>query len=69
MKDVMIVLAFIVHTSANVRNYIFVFNEALYIKEMQHTLINPNQCRNFGSDIQDNLYDADKTMDIRIPDS
>ena len=43
MKDVPIVSAATGYTSANFRNYILVFNEALYIKEMQHTLINPIQ--------------------------
>ena len=46
-----------------------VFNEALYIKEMQHTLINPNQCQHFGAEIQDNPYDSDKPMAIRSPES
>ena len=49
MKDVLIVSAATGYTSANGRNYILVFNEALYIKDMQHTLINSNQCRHFGA--------------------
>ena len=49
MKDVPILLAATGYTSANGRNYILVFNEALYIKDMQHTLINSNQCRHFGA--------------------
>ena len=69
MKDVPILSADTGYTSANVQNYILVFNEALYIKEMQHTLINPNQCRHFGTEIQDNPYDADKPMAISSPDS
>ena len=69
MKDVPILLVATGYTSANVWNYILVFNESFYIKEMQHTLINPNQCRHFGVEIQDNLYDADKPMAISIPDS
>ena len=69
MKDLTIVSAATRYKSANGRDYILVFNEALYIKEMQHTLINPNQCLNFGAEIQDNPYDADKPMDISSPDS
>jgi hypothetical protein len=69
MKDVPIVSAATGFTSANGRNYILVFNEALYIKEMQHSLINPNQCRHFGAVIQDNPYDADNPMSISSPDS
>ena len=69
MKDVPIVLSATGYTYANGRNYILGFNEALYIKEMHHTLINPNQCRHFGSEIQDNPYDSDKPMAISSPDS
>ena len=42
-KDVTILSTATGYASANGRNYILVFNEALYIKEMQHTLIYPNQ--------------------------
>ena len=69
MKDVPIVSAATGYTSANGRNYILVFNEELYTKEMQHTLINPNQCRQFGAEVQDSPYNADKPMAISIPDS
>ena len=69
MKYVPILLAATVYTSANGRKYILVFNEALYIKEMQYTLINPNQCQYFGSEIQDNPYDAKKPMAISSLDS
>ena len=49
MKDVPIVSSATGYTSANIRNYILVFNEELYIKEMHHTLINPNQFQHFGA--------------------
>ena len=68
MKDVPIVSAATGYTSANGRNYILVFNEALYIKEMEHTLINPNQCRHFGAEVQDNPYDKHHPMSITRPD-
>ena len=67
MKDVPIVSAATGYTSANSRNYILVFDGALYIKELQHTLINLNKCRNLGAEIQDNHYDADKPMAIISP--
>ena len=67
MKDISIVLAATEYISTNGRNYIIVFNEALYIKEMEHTLINPNQCRHFGAEVQDNPYDRDKPMSITSP--
>ena len=69
MKDVPIVSEATGYTSANGQNYILVFNEALYTKEMKRTLINPNQCQHFREEIQDNPYDADKPMAISIPDS
>ena len=69
IKDVPIVSAATGYTSANGWNYILVFNESLYIKEMQHTLINLKQCQNFGAEIQDNPYNADKLMAIIIPES
>ena len=62
MKDVPIILAATGYTSANGLNYILVFNEALYIPEMTHTLINPNQCRYFGADIKDNPYHPSEPM-------
>ena len=68
MKDIPIVLAATGYTSANGRNYILVFNEALYIQDMEHTLINPNQCRHFGADVQDNPYHDNEPMAITSPD-
>ena len=69
IKDVPILSAVTGYTSANGRNYILVSNEALYIKEMQHTIINLNQCQHFRAEVQDNPYDANKPMDIISPDS
>ena len=68
MKDVPIVSAATGYTSANRLNYILIFNEALYIPEMTHTLINPNQCQSFGAEIQDNPYHPIKTMSIPSED-
>ena len=64
MEDVPIVLAATGYTYANGLNYILVFHEALDIPDMKHILINPNQCRHFGSEIQDNLYHPTETMSI-----
>ena len=37
--------------------YIFIFNEALYFgDEMDHSLVNPNQNRHYGIDVEDNPY-------------
>ena len=48
MKDVPIVSADTGYMSANSRNYILVFNEVLYIKDMQHTPINPTNADTLG---------------------
>ena len=44
-KFVPIVSAATEYKSSNVKSYILVLNEALYMKYMEHTLINPNQCQ------------------------
>ena len=49
MKDLPTVSATTRFTSANGRIYILVFDQALYMKDMEHTLINPNQWQNFGA--------------------
>ena len=68
MKDVPIVSAATVYILANARSYILVFNDALYMEYVEHTLINPNQFRNFGAELQDNPYDQKNTMKITIPE-
>ena len=67
MKDIPIVSAATGFMSANGRNCILVFLEALYMPDMRHTLINPNQCRHFGAKVQDNPYHEDFTMSIESP--
>ena len=44
-----------------------VFNEDLYIKDTDHTLINPNQLRHFDTEVQDNPYHATDPMSITSP--
>ena len=68
MKDVPIVSAATGYTSTNGRNYILILNEAIYMGDMDHTLINPNQCRHHGVDIQDNPYDSGDPMTISTDD-
>ena len=67
MKDIPIVTAAAGFTSENGRNDILVFHEALYIPDMIHTLINPNQCQHFGEKLQDNCYHEDWPMSIESP--
>ena len=54
MTDVDIVSAATGFTSVTGRQYILVFHEALYIPELDHILINPNQLRQFHMQDQDN---------------
>ena len=68
MRDIPIVTAVTRYTSANGRNYILVFNEDLYIPDMKHALINPNQCQHFGADVQYIPYRDKETMVINSPD-
>ena len=60
MTDVDIVLAATGFTLVTGQQYILVFHEALYIPELDHTLINPNQLRQFHTKVQDNPYHATK---------
>ena len=64
MKDVDIMLSDTGLTSVTRKQYILVFNEALYIPELDHTLINPNQFIQFHTQIQDNTYHATEPMNI-----
>ena len=68
MKDIPIVSAATGFTSEKGRNYILVFHEALYMPDMRHTLINPNQCWHFGAKVQDNPYHENWPMSIESPD-
>ena len=43
------------------REYIFIYNQALWMPELDHLLINPNQSRHFGINVQD-----DPHMDVPI---
>ena len=67
MKGFSIVSSATGYTSENGRKYILVSNEAFYIPGMEHTIINPNQCHHFGSDVQDNPYHDKEPMAITIP--
>ena len=44
------------YTTACGKRYILIFNEALYIPELENSLMNPNQLRNYGINVQDNPY-------------
>ena len=54
-------------TSSDGRRYILIFNEALWMPEMDNSLVNPNQLRHFGVEVQDNPYN-EEPMVIRKDD-
>ena len=50
--------------------YILVFNESLYYgKNLDHTLINPNQLRSYGILLWDNPYDPLRSLSIDVNDT
>ena len=68
MKDILIVSTSTGFTSANSRNYILVFHEALYMPNMRNTLTNPNQCQHFRAKVQDNPYHEKFLISIESTD-
>ena len=55
------------YTAANGQRTILIFNEALWLPDMENSLMNPNQLRHFGIEVQDNPYHRDP-MIIRKDD-
>ena len=51
------------YTASNGARFILVFHEALWMPEMDVSLLNPNQMRHFGVEVQDNPY-GDTPMKI-----
>ena len=58
-KGIPVVRAETSYTSACRRNYILVLNEALWMPELHHFLINPNQLRYSGVKVQDHTYSVE----------
>jgi len=56
MVDISIVQAVTGYTAPDGSQYILVFNEAIYMPDMDHSLLNPNQLRHCGVDVEDNPY-------------
>ena len=67
MKDVEIVSVATIFTSMTGWQYFLVFHEALYIPELDHTLINTNQLCQFHTQVQDNPYHATEPMNVTNP--
>ena len=44
------------YTAANGQRTILIVNEALWIPELEHSLMHPNQLCHFGVTVQDNPY-------------
>lgn len=49
-------------TSSNGMRYILIFNEAIWMPNLENSLVNPNQLRDFGVMVQDNPYDKKPMM-------
>ena len=62
IKDVVIVLEATGFTSVTGQQYILLFHEALYMPELDHTLINTNQLRQFHTQVQENPYHPTEPM-------
>ena len=56
MKDVPIVRAATGYRSYTRESYILILNEALWISNLDHTLLNPNQLRHHVVEVQYNPY-------------
>ena len=46
-------------TASNGMRYILIFNEALWMPELHNSLMNPNQLRDYGVEVQDNPYSSE----------
>ena len=50
------------YTTSDGKRYILIINEALWIPELEISLMNPNHLRHYGVQVQDNPYDALPTL-------
>ena len=49
------------------QSFILIFNEVLYFgRDLDHSLINPNQMRHYGIQVFDNPYERDETRSMGI---
>lgn len=69
-KGINIVTAVTAYTDPDGLTYILVFNEGLWFgPRMEHSLINPNQLRQFGVDLCDDPFDSHRTLRLKDPAS
>ena len=69
VTNIPIITAVTGFTSTTGRQYVLVFNEALYIKDEDYVLINPNQLHHVDTEGQDNPYHATDPMSITSQNS
>ena len=67
IKDVDIVSADTGFTSVTGQQYILLFHVPLYMSELDHTLINPNQLDQLHTQFQDNPHHTTEPMNITNP--
>lgn len=69
IQGVPIVTGVTAHDSEDGQVYLLVFHESLYYgANLDHSLINPNQLRHHGINVNDNPYDKDHRMGINVDD-
>ena len=56
------------YTSQTGKSCIIIINEAIVMHDLEHSLLNPNQFRHFGTVVQDNPYDPHQPMEISTPE-
>ena len=57
------------YTAASGARFILIFNESLWIPELENSLMNPNQLRHFGIEVQDNPFHKDPMIIRKEDDS
>ena len=67
-KSVPIVQVATGYTNIHGERYILIFNEALWMPNMTNSLMNPNQLRDFGLEVQDNPYSRDPMVIEKFDD-
>jgi len=66
-SDIPIVQVATGYTAANGQRFVLIINEALWMPDLENSLMNPNQLRHFGVEVQDNPFHRDP-MVIRKDD-
>ena len=66
-SDIPIVQVATGYTAANGQRFVLIINEALWMPDLENSLMNPNQLRHFGVEVQDNPFHQDP-MVIRKDD-